>query len=84
MFAKTHQTEVADRVKRYFPPDILGFVPRNMVSSAAMGSAAGGLLYDVTWLPNAAFVLTAAVVGLAVWPSLWLPEWLMPRRAKDH
>lgn len=51
---------------------------------AALGSAAGGLLYDVTWLPNAAFVLTAAVVGLAVWPSLWLPEWLMPRRAKDH
>ena len=51
---------------------------------AALGSAAGGLLYNVTWLPNAAFVLTAAVVGLAVWPSLWLPERLMPRRAKDH
>lgn len=50
---------------------------------AALGSAAGGLLFDVTWLPNAAFVLTAAVVGLAVWPSLLLPGRLMSRRAKD-
>ncbi len=48
---------------------------------AALGSAAGGLLYDVAWLPNAAFVLTAIVVLSAVWPSLWLPEWLVPRRA---
>lgn len=45
---------------------------------AAVGSAAGGLLYDVTWLPNAAFVLTAGVVLLAVWPSLRLPGRLMP------
>ncbi len=37
---------------------------------AALGSAAGGLLYDVAWLPNAAFVLTAIVVLSAVWPSL--------------
>jgi len=35
-------------------------------------------LYDVTWLPNAAFVLTAGVALLAVWPSLRLPERLMP------
>ena len=45
---------------------------------AAVGSAAGGLLYDVTWLPNAAFVLTAGVALLAVWPSLRLPGRLMP------
>jgi predicted MFS family arabinose efflux permease len=48
---------------------------------AALGSAAGGLLYDVTWLPNAAFVLTAGVIALAVWPGLWLPGRLVPRDA---
>lgn len=46
---------------------------------AAVGSAAGGLLYDVTWLPNAAFVLTAGVALVAVWPSLRLPGQLMPK-----
>ena len=45
---------------------------------AAVGSAAGGLLYNVTWLPNAAFVLMAGVALLAVWPSLRLPGRLMP------
>ena len=44
---------------------------------AAVGSAAGGLLYDVAWLPNAAFVLMAAVTLLTVWPSLRLPERLV-------
>ena len=48
---------------------------------AAVGSAAGGLLYDVTWLPHAAFVLTAMVIGLAVWPSLRLPKRLLPSAA---
>ncbi len=48
---------------------------------AAVGSAAGGLLYDVTWLPNAAFVLMAGVTLLAVWPSLRLPGRLMPGAA---
>lgn len=48
---------------------------------AALGSAAGGLLYDLAWLPNAAFVLTAIVILSAVWPSLWLPGWLVRRRA---
>ena len=28
---------------------------------AAIGSAAGGLLFDVTWLPDASFVLIAAL-----------------------
>lgn len=48
---------------------------------AALGSVAGGMLYDVTWLPNAAFVLTAAVIAFAVWPGLWLPGRLVPRAA---
>ena len=48
---------------------------------AAVGSAAGGLLYDVTWLPNAAFVLMAGVTLLAVWPSLRLPGQLVPKVA---
>ena len=48
---------------------------------AAVGSAAGGLLYDVTWLPNAAFVLMAGVALVAVWPSLRLPGRLMPSAA---
>ncbi len=51
---------------------------------AAVGSAAGGLLYDVTWPPNAAFVLTAAVVVLAVWPSLILPSWLVPPKGANQ
>lgn len=46
---------------------------------AAVGSAAGGILHNVTWLPNAAFVLTAAVIAMAVWPGLWLPRRLEPR-----
>lgn len=46
---------------------------------AAVGSAAGGLLYDVSWLPNAGFVLMAGVTLLAVWPSLGLPGRLTPR-----
>ncbi len=48
---------------------------------AAFGSAAGGLLYNVSWLPNAAFVLMAGVVLMAVWLSLWLPGRLVPKRS---
>lgn len=48
---------------------------------AGLGSAAGGLLYDVTWLPNAAFVLTAGVILLGVWPGLWLPGQLVAKTA---
>ena len=46
---------------------------------AAVGSAAGGLLYNVTWLPNATFVLTAGVALLAVWASQSLPGRLVPK-----
>ena len=50
---------------------------------AAVGSAAGGLLYDATWLPNAAFSLTAGVALLTVWPSLRLPRKLVQRHQCD-
>lgn len=50
---------------------------------AAIGSGAGGLLYDVSWLPNAAFVMTSAMVLLAVWPSLSLPGRLMSSKTSD-
>lgn len=45
---------------------------------AAAGSAAGGLLYDVAWLPNASFILMGALTGLAVLASLRLPGMLVP------
>lgn len=50
---------------------------------AAIGSGAGGLLYDVSWLPNTAFVMTSAMVLLAVWPSLSLPGRLMSSKTSD-
>ena len=40
---------------------------------AAVGSAAGGLLFNVSWLPNAAFLLMSSVTLMAVWASLRLP-----------
>ncbi len=40
---------------------------------AAIGSAAGGLLFDVAWLPNASFVLVAGLTVIAVVLSLGLP-----------
>ena len=50
---------------------------------AAVGSAAGGLLFEVAWLPNASFVLIAGltVVGLLI--SLALPGMLMKRCSND-
>ncbi|MBS4010629.1 MAG: MFS transporter, partial [Roseovarius sp.] len=47
---------------------------------AAVGSAAGGLLYDVAWLPDASFLIMAAVAGLGVVLSLGLPRMLGPQR----
>ena len=46
---------------------------------AAMGSAVGGLLFDVTWLPNASFVFIAALTTLGLLISLALPKMLMDR-----
>lgn len=41
------------------------------------GSAAGGLLFDVTWLPNAPFLLMAVLIALGVVLSLSLPNMLV-------
>ena len=46
----------------------------------AVGSALGGLLFDVTWLPNASFVLITVVTLLAVLLSLGLPHLLATRK----
>jgi MFS family permease len=46
---------------------------------AAAGSAAGGVLYDVAWLPNASFVLVAGLTVIAVLLSLTLPGRLVRR-----
>ncbi len=50
---------------------------------AAVGSAAGGLLFEVSWLPNASFVLITGltVVGLLI--SLALPRMLVRRCSSD-
>lgn len=50
---------------------------------AAIGSAAGGLLFDVTWLPNASFVLIAAMTALGLLISLTLPKMLLDRQQDD-
>lgn len=47
---------------------------------AAVGSVAGGVLFDVAWLPNASFVLVAGLTVGAVILSLGLPEKLTPRK----
>lgn len=49
---------------------------------AAVGSAAGGLLFEVAWLPNASFVLAAGLTVVAVLLSLSLPGKLVIRTPK--
>jgi MFS family permease len=49
---------------------------------AAGGSAAGGLLFDVAWLPNASFVLVTALTVVAFLFSLGLPGKLVARKAR--
>lgn len=44
----------------------------------AIGSAAGGLLFNVSLIPNAPFVLTSALVVLGLVLSLRLPKKLVP------
>ncbi len=48
---------------------------------AAVGSAAGGLLFDVAPLPNAAFLLVTVLTVLAVLLSLGLPHLLVLRNS---
>lgn len=50
---------------------------------AATGSAAGGLLFNVTWLPNASFVLITALTAMGFSISLALPKMLMKLRYDD-
>lgn len=45
----------------------------------ATGSAAGGLLFNITTLPGASFILTAGLAALGVLLSLRLPHLLMSR-----
>jgi MFS family permease len=47
---------------------------------AAVGSAAGGLLFDVTWLPDASFLLVTVLTILGVLVSLGLPSMLLTRK----
>ena len=47
---------------------------------AAVGSAAGGLLFDVAPLPHASFVLVTVLTVLGVLLSLGLPNVLVTRK----
>ncbi len=47
---------------------------------AAVGSAAGGLLFDVAWLPNASFLLVTVLTVLGILLSLGLPNRLITRK----
>ena len=47
---------------------------------AAVGSAAGGLLFDVAWLPNASFLLMTMLTIIGVLLSLSLPKMLVTRK----
>ena len=49
-----------------------------------MGSAAGGLLFDVTWLPNASFLLMTVLIVLGVVLSLGLPNMLVSRKVAEE
>ena len=48
---------------------------------AAFGSAAGGLLFEVVWLPNASFVLVTALTVVGLLLSLSLPRKLVTRKS---
>ena len=48
-----------------------------------MGSAAGGLLFDVAWLPNASFLLMTILTMIGVLLSLGLPKMLMTRKRDE-
>ncbi|WP_010165228.1 MFS transporter [Sphingomonas sp. PAMC 26617] len=50
---------------------------------AAFGSAAGGLLFDVSWLPDASFAIAAALSVAAVLLSLRLPKLLVAHGARQ-
>ena len=49
----------------------------------AIGSAAGGLLFDVPQFPDASFALAALLVAATLLISLQLPKLLMPETVED-
>ena len=51
---------------------------------ASVGAAAGGVLLDVTWLPNASFVFVAAVIVLGAKLSVRLPRILVAHEPADN
>jgi MFS family permease len=48
---------------------------------AAVGSAAGGLLFHFTWLPNASFLLVTGLAVIGILFSLGLPDRLVTRKS---
>jgi MFS family permease len=50
---------------------------------AAVGSAAGGLLFDVAWLPNASFLLMTMLTMIGVLLSLGLPKMLVTQKTGE-
>jgi MFS family permease len=51
---------------------------------ATMGSAAGGLLFDVALLPNASFLLMTVLTVLGILLSLGLPNRLVTRKIVEY
>lgn len=51
---------------------------------AATGAAAGGLLFDVSWLPNASFVLVAALILVGAILSIRLTQVLASRKPANR
>ena len=49
-----------------------------------LGSAAGGLLFNVAALPGASFLLTAGLAALGVLVSIGLPGLLVPRHSRGQ
>jgi len=47
----------------------------------AVGSAAGGLLFNVAWLPNASFLLVTALTAIGALLSMALPKMLGAQRS---
>ena len=50
----------------------------------ALGSAGGGLLFDIQVLPGASFTLTALIVSAGLLASFRLPRLLLPASAADQ
>lgn len=49
----------------------------------AVGSAAGGFLFDIAPLPGASFILMTVLTGIGTGLSLGLPHLLVPRKLGD-